>query len=221
MKKILFFALVVCLCIGFVGCNSNKRELPSDNFGVSDSELGDIKSLINSKSAEDFVVAEDGDYAIISVDGYGDIVVCLRADIAPITVENFKNLVSNGYYDGLIFHRVVKDFIIEGGEQDVNGVMSETDMIEGEFSSNGVENNLSHIRGVLSMSRTNIPDSAESKFFIVCSDATHLDGEYAGFGYVVAGMDVVDAIQSAKTESGNKPTENIIINSIKLADLKN
>ena len=220
MKKVLFLALAICLCICLIGCNKNKLELPPDNSGEVDPEIGDIKSLIDSKNADDFEVAESGDYAIIDVEGYGKMVVCLREDIAPITVENFKNLASQGYYDGLIFHRVVKDFIVEGGEQNADGVMSATDMIEGEFKSNGFDNNLSHIRGVLSMSRTNIPDSAESKFFIVCKDACHLDGEYAAFGYIVAGMDVLDKIQSSDVGSGDKPVSDIVISSIKLAKLK-
>lgn len=219
MKKVLFLALAVCLCICLIGCNKNKLELPPDNSG-SDPEIGDIQSLIGSKNADDFEAAESGDYAIIDVAGYGKMVVCLREDIAPITVENFKKLASQGYYDGLIFHRVVKGFIVEGGEQNADGVMSETDMIEGEFKSNGFDNNLSHVRGVLSMSRTNIPDSAESKFFIVCKDATHLDGEYAAFGYIVAGMDVLDKIQSAEVGSGDRPISDVVINSIKLAKLK-
>ena len=220
MKKVLFVALCVVLCMTLIGCNKNDRELPPDNYGSDSSEVGDVVSLIDSKKVEDFEVADGGDYAIISVEGYGEIVVCLREDIAPITVENFKNLVKNGYYNGLIFHRVVKDFIIEGGEQNRDGVMSETEMIEGEFNSNGFDNDLSHIRGVLSMSRTNIPDSAESKFFIVCSDSHHLDGEYAAFGYVVAGMEVVDKIQSCEVDYGSKPCEDVIISSIKLAKLK-
>ena len=219
MKKVLFLALSIALCICLVACNKNKLELPPDNIG-NDSEVGDIKSLVDSKSVADFEVSTDGDYAIISVEGYGDMVVCLRADIAPITVENFKNLVSRGYYDGLIFHRVLKDFIIEGGIQNSDGVMSETDMIEGEFNSNGFDNDLSHIRGVVSMSRANIPDSATSQFFIVCKDATHLDGEYAAFGYIVAGMDVLDRIQSTEVGAGDKPTSDVVISSIKLAKLK-
>ena len=220
MKRILFLALCIVLCVSFIGCNKNQRELPPDNQGASDTEIGDIASLINSKKTDDFELCEDGDYAVISVKGYGDIVIELREDIAPITVENFKNLVKTGYYDGLVFHRVIKDFIIEGGEQDANGVMSETDMIEGEFNSNGFDNDLLHIRGVVSMSRTNIPDSGESKFFIVCSDSHHLDGEYASFGYVVAGMDTVDKIQSAKVGEGDRPIDDVVISSIKLANLK-
>ena len=219
MKKVLFLALSIALCICLIGCNKNKLELPPDNSG-DNSEVGDIKSLVDSKNISDFEVAEDGDYAIISVEGYGDMVVCLRADIAPITVENFKNLVKRGFYDGLIFHRVVKDFIVESGIQNRDGVMSETDMIEGEFKSNGFDNNLSHIRGVVSMSRANIPDSATSQFFIVSKDATHLDGEYAAFGYIVAGMDVLDRIESTEAGAGDKPTSDVLINSIKLAKLK-
>lgn len=220
MKKILFLTLAICLCVCLIGCNKNKLELPPDPSNEIDPELGDIGSLINSKKAEDFEIADGDDYAIIDVEGYGKIVVCLRPDIAPITVENFKSLVGRGYYDGLVFHRVVKDFIVEGGEQNADGVMSETDMIEGEFESNGFDNNLSHIRGVVSMSRANIPNSAKSKFFIVCKDAPHLDGEYAAFGYVVAGMDVLDKIQSVSVGSGDRPLSDVVISSIKLAKLK-
>lgn len=220
MKKILFLTLAICLCVCLVGCNKNKLELPPDPSNEIDPEIGDIGSLINSKKAEDFEIADGGDYAIIDVEGYGKIVVCLRPDIAPITVENFKSLVGRGYYDGLVFHRVVKDFIVEGGEQNADGVMSETDMIEGEFESNGFDNNLSHIRGVVSMSRANIPNSAKSKFFIVCKDAPHLDGEYAAFGYVVAGMDVLDKIQSVSVGEGDRPLSDVVISSIKLAKLK-
>lgn len=220
MKKILFLTLAICLCVCLVGCNKNKLELPPDPSNEIDPEIGDIGSLINSKKAEDFEIADGDDYAIIDVEGYGKIVVCLRPDIAPITVENFKSLVGRGYYDGLVFHRVVKDFIVEGGEQNADGVMSETDMIEGEFESNGFDNNLSHIRGVVSMSRANIPNSAKSKFFIVCKDAPHLDGEYAAFGYVVAGMDVLDKIQSVSVGSGDRPLSDVVISSIKLAKLK-
>ena len=220
MKKILFLTLAICLCVCFIGCNKNKLELPPDPSNEIDPEIGDTGSLINSKKAEDFEIADGGDYAIIDVEGYGKIVVCLRSDIAPITVENFKSLVGRGYYDGLVFHRVVKDFIVEGGEQNADGVMSETDMIEGEFESNGFDNNLSHIRGVVSMSRANIPNSAKSKFFIVCKDAPHLDGEYAAFGYVVAGMDVLDKIQSVSVGEGDRPLSDVVISSIKLAKLK-
>ena len=107
MKKILFLTLAICLCVCLVGCNKNKLELPPDPSNEIDPEIGDIGSLINSKKAEDFEIADGGDYAIIDVEGYGKIVVCLRPDIAPITVENFKILVGRGYYDGLVFHRVV------------------------------------------------------------------------------------------------------------------
>lgn len=221
MKKVIYILLVFVLCICLVSCNKTEQKpLPPSNDGLDTDEIGDIEKLVNSKKVEDFELDESGDYAIVDIENYGQIVLCLRADIAPDTVENFKNLIKKGYYNGLLFHRVIKDFMIEGGEVNSDGVMSEADMIYGEFTSNGFENNLCHLRGVLSMSRANIPDSATGKFFIVHKDARHLDGEYAAFGYVIAGMDVVDKIAECEVGENYSPNEQVVINSIKLAKLK-
>lgn len=127
----------------------------------------------------------------------GEIVIRLRADVAPITAKNFKSLVSSGFYDGLTFHRIMPGFMIQGGDPNGDGTGgSDTAPIKGEFASNGVKNPLSHTRGVISMARTNDPNSATSQFFIVNDDsaARSLDGNYAAFGEVVSGMDVVDGI---------------------------
>lgn len=127
----------------------------------------------------------------------GEIVIRLRADVAPITVKNFTSLVSSGFYDGLTFHRIMPGFMIQGGDPNGDGTGgSGTTPIKGEFSSNGVNNTLSHTRGVISMARTSDPNSATSQFFIVNDDsaARSLDGNYAAFGEVVSGMDVVDGI---------------------------
>ena len=221
MKKIIYILLCLTLCVCFVACNNTENQpLPPSNDGLDADEIGNIPELVNSKKLEDFVLDENGDYAIVDIANYGQIVLCLRADIAPDTVENFKNLVKTNYYDGLLFHRVIKDFMIEGGEVNRDGVLSSTDMIYGEFTNNGFENNLSHYRGVLSMSRANIPDSAEGKFFILHKDSRHLDGEYAAFGYVISGMEVVDEIASCSVGENYYPDEQIVINSIKLAKLK-
>lgn len=132
--------------------------------------------------------------AIIEVDGYGEITLELDADVAPITVTNFVNLVNDGFYDGLTFHRIVDGFMIQGGDPNHNGTGGSAKTIKGEFKSNGVDNNISHVRGVISMARSNDYNSASSQFFIVHEDSTFLDGLYASFGYVTEGMDVVDEI---------------------------
>ena len=124
----------------------------------------------------------------------GDIVIKLRPDVAPITVENFESLVSSGFYDGLTFHRVYSGFMIQGGDPDGNGTGGSEKTIKGEFSANGVNNTLSHKRGVVSMARSSNYNSASSQFFICHADSTFLDGNYAAFGEVVSGMDVVDGI---------------------------
>lgn len=124
----------------------------------------------------------------------GDIVIQLRPDVAPITVENFESLVSSGFYDGLTFHRVYSGFMIQGGDPDGNGTGDSGKTIKGEFSANDVNNTLSHKRGVVSMARSSSYNSASSQFFICHADSTFLDGNYAAFGEVVSGMDVVDGI---------------------------
>ncbi len=140
----------------------------------------------------------------------------LYPDIAPITVENFTKLIEENFFDGLIFHRVIEGFMIQGGGYDVDGNQKVTDAIKGEFSANSVENNLKHTRGVLSMARTSVMDSASSQFFIMHEDAPYLDGQYAAFGKVIDGMDVVDKIVAAETDASDKPIEDIIIETITL-----
>lgn len=125
---------------------------------------------------------------------YGTITVELDAEHAPITVENFLKLAKDGFYDGLTFHRIMKGFMIQGGDPLGTGMGGSDEMIKGEFSSNGVENPISHTRGTISMARSQQKDSASSQFFIVHEDSTFLDGDYAAFGHVTEGMDVVDKI---------------------------
>jgi len=136
----------------------------------------------------------------------GDVItVELYPETAPITVENFKKLVSEKYYDGIIFHRVIAGFMIQGGDPTGTGMGGAKKTIKGEFKANGVKNDLSHKRGVISMARTQIPDSASSQFFICHADATFLDGQYAAFGKVTEGMETVDEIASVKTNMQDKP----------------
>ena len=140
----------------------------------------------------------------------------LYPDIAPITVENFVGLVNRNFFDGLIFHRVISGFMIQGGGYTADGGHKEADSIKGEFEANGVANPLKHTRGVLSMARTSFPDSASSQFFIMHKDAPHLDGQYAAFGKITEGLDVLDKIAECKTNYSDEPIQPQIIEYIKI-----
>lgn len=182
-------------------------------------DMTEVKSEINAFKAEDFAETDQvTEYVKITVKGYGDIVVRLRPDVAPKTVKNFQGLVKDGHYSGKIFHRVIQNFMIQGGGFDGTGKQHEVDSIKGEFTSNGHENNLLHVRGVISMARTNVPDSASNQFFICDATSSHLDGQYASFGYVLAGMEVVDKIAAVDTDGNNKPYDNVIIEKVVFVD---
>ena len=137
----------------------------------------------------------------------GVIKIELYPDVAPNTVNNFISLVSKGFYDGVIFHRVIPGFMIQGGDPDGTGMGGPGYSIAGEFTSNGFRNDLKHTRGVLSMARTMRPDSAGSQFFLMVADAPHLDGEYAAFGRVIVGMEHADRIVGAKRDRMDRPFE--------------
>lgn len=144
-------------------------------------------------------------YANIIMENGQKIRVKLDPANAPLTVENFTKLAESGFYNGLIFHRVISGFMIQGGCPQGSGMGGPGYQIKGEFTSNGVANHLSHTRGVISMARSMHPDSAGSQFFIMHAAAPHLDGQYAAFGQVVEGLDVVDAIAAVKTDRGDRP----------------
>lgn len=144
---------------------------------------------------------------IIEMENGDQIKIELYPDKAPITVENFEKLVKQGFYDGLIFHRVIEGFMIQGGCPDGTGTGGPGWSIKGEFEANGVKNDIKHTRGVVSMARSMMPDSAGSQFFIMHADAPHLDGNYAAFGRVTEGMDAVDKIASCKKGFGDRPAE--------------
>lgn len=155
----------------------------------------------------------------ISVEGFGDIYAELYPDVAPITVENFVSLVRSHFFDGLIFHRVIPGFMIQGGGFDQSFEQKETKSIKGEFAANGVRNTMKHERGVLSMARTSAPNSASSQFFIMHKNAPHLDGQYAAFGKVYEGLEVVDKIAAVPTTTRmwyyqDCPREDVVISSI-------
>lgn len=143
----------------------------------------------------------------MSVKDYGKINLKLNADVAPITVTNFVNLVNEGFYNNLTFHRIIKDFMIQGGDPLHNGTGGSKNKIKGEFKDNGVNNNISHKKGVISMARSSDYDSASSQFFIVTKDSTFLDGKYAAFGVVTSGLDVVLKISDVKAIDDNGTVE--------------
>ena len=142
---------------------------------------------------------------IIEMENGAKIEIELYPEIAPITVKNFEMLVNRGFYDGLTFHRVIPGFMIQGGCPNGNGMGGAEENIKGEFRANGVQNDLKHERGVISMARAFNPNSASSQFFIMHADAPHLDGQYAAFGKVVSGMEAVDEIASIPTDYSDRP----------------
>ena len=154
----------------------------------------------------------------ITMEDGGVIDIQLDKQAAPITCENFEKLVKSGFYDGLPFHRVIPGFMIQGGCPLGNGTGGPGWKIKGEFASNGVNNPIRHVRGVISMARAADPNSAGSQFFIMHKDAPHLDGQYAAFGHVVSGMDVVDKIASVRTDWNDKPATPVRMKSVVLID---
>ena len=213
---------VLLVSVVLVGCAGDAGQKTSDD--ASDQQLSESASEEASPEVDpDDPYATGVHHARIEVEGYGTIEVSLNANVAPITVSNFCHLVEEGFYDGLTFHRVVPGFMIQGGDPEGNGTGGSGTDIKGEFSSNGVENSIPHVRGTISMARSSDPDSASSQFFIMQEDASYLDGEYAAFGSVTSGMEVVDAICEevpvADEQSGLVAAENQpVITKIEMLD---
>lgn len=182
-KNVIFVVSIIVIIILLLVINilvNNKKE------------KNDMKDLLTGKH-----------YVEMQVKDYGTIELELDSDVAPITVTNFINLVNSKFYDGLTFHRIIDGFMIQGGDPLGNGTGGSSKTIKGEFSENGVKNSISHVRGVISMARSSDYNSASSQFFIVQKDTTSLDGQYAAFGKVISGMDVVDKIAKVKVEDDN------------------
>ncbi len=195
MKKItsliLALALILACVMTFSSCNENRKNEGEEKMGTGASPYLDSRNI----------EGRDVKYVEICVEKYGKMVVLLDATTAPVTVENFINLVNSGFYDGLSFHRIIDGFMIQGGDPRANGIGGSDKEIYGEFDSNGHANDISHKRGVISMARSNEPNSASSQFFICHDDASSsLDGSYAAFGYVVEGISVVDDIVTGTME---------------------
>ncbi|MGM9553098.1 MAG: peptidylprolyl isomerase [Faecousia sp.] len=189
MKKLIaiLLSLTMVLCL-FAGCKAEEKQPENTQGGNTVDITGGGKHHVE-----------------IEVENYGTITVELDADAAPITVANFLKLAQEGFYNGLTFHRIMKGFMMQGGDPEGTGFGGSDETIKGEFSANGVDNPLSHTRGAISMARNGYDmDSASSQFFIVHQDSTFLDGDYACFGYVTSGMEVVDAIcKDAKPTDDN------------------
>lgn len=203
LKLILITVLMSSLVL--TGCGNPKVSNQDSNSPAKTSENSNTDT---SKSSEDLPIAT------ITVEGYGVMEAELYPEIAPNTVNNFISLANKGFYNNLKFHRVIKGFMIQGGDPKGNGTGGPGYSIEGEFTSNGFANSLKHTTGVLSMARAQDPNSAGSQFFIMSGDAPHLDGEYAAFGKVISGLDVIDKIQNVETNSSDAPKKDVIITSI-------
>lgn len=211
MKNILKSLLVIFAFFVCIGCGKE----------VKDDKTGEIEGIKYTESDK------QTDYIKINVRKHGVILAELYPEVAPITVDNFKSLVSNSFYDGLIFHRVIKNFMIQTGDPTGVGYGGSNNNITGEFSENGIDNELKHERGIISMARKGAnPDteetrnSASSQFFIVHKDTPSLDGKYAAFGKVIAGLDVVDKIAEVSTNTNDKPINDQVIESIKFITIE-
>lgn len=163
-------------------------------------------------------MAKENTVNIVIDTNMGEIKAELYPDVAPVTVKNFVDLIKKGFYNGLTFHRVIEGFMIQGGCPKGNGTGGPGYCIKGEFKANGVKNDLKHERGVLSMARAMDPDSAGSQFFIMHETSPHLDGQYAAFGKVTDGMNVVDRIASVRTDFNDRPLEKVVINEMRVSE---
>lgn len=226
-KKICMMTMAVMMAAGMLlgGCG-NSSAASAQNTAKDNAAAEDKKEAVEEQPAAEEQAPEQEDkleashYVEIEVENYGTITVALIESEAPETVKNFVDLVGQGFYDGLTFHRIMSGFMIQGGDPLGNGTGGSEKEIKGEFMANGVNNRLSHVRGAISMARSEDPNSASSQFFIVHEDSTFLDGNYACFGYVTDGMEVVDKIcADAKPVDNNgtiPPDAQPVIKSIKL-----
>lgn len=188
---------MMVLAIVLTGCGTSSKDAGSENNPAKESgKVTDYSSDV-----------KENPIVTITMENDEKIVLELQPSVAPNTVANYISLIEEGYYDGLVFHRVIPGFMIQGGDPSGDGSGGPGYTIAGEFSSNGLENSLKHERGVISMARTRDPNSAGSQFFIMVEEASHLDGEYAAFGKVIEGMETVDAIVAAERDGADKPLE--------------
>ncbi|MCR5790175.1 MAG: peptidylprolyl isomerase [Lachnospiraceae bacterium] len=232
-RKLLTVILAAALTASVAaGCGKKEETVPEETAETVTEETAEPEEQTKEESAAEAGAETEAEtkeetadpaevpYAEITVKDYGLIRVMLEPAEAPETVRNFIDLAESGFYDGLTFHRIMDGFMMQGGDPDGNGTGGADKTIKGEFALNGVENNISHVRGVISMARSQDPDSASSQFFIVQSDSTFLDGQYAGFGRVTEGIEIVDQIcADAKPTDNNgtiPPAEQPVMESVKI-----
>lgn len=217
MKKLVritgILMLIAAMVLTFAGCGGGSaEEEPAPEPEVQTEE----------PAAEPAAEPIGIHHAEIEIKDYGTIKLELDGDTAPITVQNFMDLANNGFYDGLTFHRIMDGFMIQGGDPLGNGMGGSDKNIKGEFAANGVDNNISHVKGVISMARAQDPDSASSQFFITVADSDFLDGQYAAFGHVTEGQDVADKIAAdAKPLDDNgtiAPEDQPVITAVRIID---
>ncbi|MBR1930073.1 MAG: peptidylprolyl isomerase [Lachnospiraceae bacterium] len=193
--------VMMVLLLGMAACG--KQESVNSTSSVTDSDAVE-EAVTDGDAGADTTAVGGAHHVEITVENYGTIKLELDGDTAPITVANFVKLAKDGFYDGLTFHRIMDGFMIQGGDPNGNGTGGAEQNIKGEFAANGVENHISHVKGVISMARAQDPDSASSQFFIMVADADYLDGQYAAFGHVTEGMEIVEQIaKDARPIDGN------------------
>ncbi len=218
IKKIKIITIVLAVCVVIAALFGVYVLFSEKNPSSSNNTSKEPTSTVSTPDVDWVTSVTATDYAVIDIKDYGKISVALDENTAPITVANFKKLANSGFYEGLTFHRIIEGFMMQGGNG--RGNDKDADEIKGEFLQNGVSNNLSHVRGAISMARTDVFDSASSQFFIVHKDSTFLDTAYAAFGYVVDGMDVVDKVCTDSKPTDNNGTipaaQQPIINSVKI-----
>ena len=229
IKKILsrsFMAVCMCSILALTGCGA-----VDDSSGSNANDASEVAKESGDESVTSSSDDSSGDTAsdstVSSATGYSfngkSFVITLYPEVAPITCANFQKLVEQGFYNGLTFHRVVDAFMAQGGDPLGNGTGGSEETIKGEFSSNGVDNGISHQRGVISMARSGDPDSASSQFFICYADCTFLDGDYAAFGEVTEGMEVVDGFLEVPRSMGgdgavSAPDDNIVMDKVEMIE---
>jgi peptidyl-prolyl cis-trans isomerase B (cyclophilin B) len=205
--------IIIACSIFLVGCgSSNNSKSSSDTSSSSSDNKGtDNKKTDQAKTDNKLPIAT------ITIKDYGTVKVELYPEYAPNTVNNFISLANKDFYNGLKFHRIIKEFMIQGGDPKGNGTGGPDYNIKGEFPNNGFkQNTLKHTEGILSMARSSQKDSAGSQFFIMTKEAKHLDGDYAAFGKVIEGMDIVHKVEAVQTSGEDKPVKDVVIESIKV-----
>lgn len=203
-SPIIILAVLLLGIFNLIGCGGQTTQTKEDN----NTKSIEVKKQDKNESNENLPIVT------MKIKDYGTIKLELYPETAPNTVNNFISLADKGFYNGLKFHRVIKGFMIQGGDPKGNGTGGPGYSIAGEFTSNGHANGLKHTKGVISMARSQNPDSAGSQFFIMSGDAPHLDGDYAAFGMVTSGLDIVEKIENVDTDSGDAPKKDIIIEAV-------